>query len=295
MSGDTSSQRRADSTCRTAWPARMPPTGWASGGTPQSRRTCLNSSSTSSRRSCGAQHPQPRVQLGDQPHGQPVEGGAQRDAGRDRQRRHLRRDVFVDESRRLPDAVGIDAVLEPEPGERVAQHLAGHPVQRVGDRQHGRGDRLGAVAGGLDRHRQRVSAGALAVEADRQAGGLRQLVDDAVARARVERAGRVVHQHVVGAQLGQPSRLVDHPRQVRHEAGEGQAGVQAAARLAHGRGGRLEVLHVVQRVVQPEDLDAALGRAEDEAAHQVVGQRPRADQEPAAQRHLQRRRRGSAP
>src|SRR6476661_958504 len=51
MSGDTSSQRRADSTCRTAWPARMPPTGCASGGTPQSRRTSLNSSSTSSRRS----------------------------------------------------------------------------------------------------------------------------------------------------------------------------------------------------------------------------------------------------
>src|SRR6476660_4863739 len=181
-------------------------------------------------------------------------------------------------------------MLQPEPGQRVAQHLPGHPVQRVGDRQHGRGDRLGAVTGGLDRHRQRVSAGALAVEADRQAGRLRQLVDDAVARARIERARRVVHQHVVGTQLRQPPRLVDHPRQVRHEAGEGQAGVQAAARLAHGRGGRLEVLHVVQGVVQPEDLDAALGRAEDEAAHKIVGQRPRADQEPPAQCHLQGRR-----
>ena len=56
-------------------------------------RTCLNSSSTSSSRSCGAQHPQPGVEVGDQAHRQPREGGAQRDPRRDRQRRHLRRDV----------------------------------------------------------------------------------------------------------------------------------------------------------------------------------------------------------
>ena len=51
ISSETSAQRRAESTSVTAWPARMPPIGWASGGMPQSRRTCRNSSSTSSSRS----------------------------------------------------------------------------------------------------------------------------------------------------------------------------------------------------------------------------------------------------
>ena len=83
-----------------------------------------------------------------------------------------------------------------------------------------------------------------------------QLVDHLVAGARIERAGRVVHQQVVGAQLGQTPRLFDHPRQVRHRSRERQACVEPASGLAHGRRRGLQVVDIVQRVVQPEDLDA---------------------------------------
>ena len=175
-----------------------------------------------------AQVAQPRVELGDHAYRHPVERCAQRDPRRDRRRRHLRRDVLVDEAGGAPYLVDVHAVLDAEAGQPLAQHLGGHPVQRPGDRIARGRDRLGAVLRGLDRHRHRVAAGALAVEADRDAGGLAQLVDHLVAGARVERAGRIVQQHVVGAQLGQPAGLVQHPRQVGHGAREGQAGVQRA-------------------------------------------------------------------
>ena len=109
-------------------------------------------------------------------------------------------------------------------------------------------------------------------------------------RARVERARR----GRAAARGRRPARPAGGPCRA-PAAGCGMAPENARpaysvrARLAHRGRGRGQVLDVVQRVVQPEDLDAALGGAEDEAAHQVVGQRPRADQEPAAQRHLQRR------
>jgi hypothetical protein len=99
----------------------------------------------------------------------------------------------------------------------------------------------------------------------------------------------IVQHQVVCAQLRQPASLLDHAGQVRHVARERQAGVEPAARLAYGGGGGGEVLDVVQRIVQPEDLDPALGRAEDEAADEVVGQGLRPDQEAAAHGHLQRR------
>ena len=64
--------------------------------------------------------------------------------------------------------------------------------------------------------------------------------------------------------------------------------------LARGddRLARLEqVRDVVERVVQPEDVDAVVGRAGDEAAHDVGGDGSRADEEAAAEREAERRRR----
>ena len=65
----------------------------------------------------------------------------------------------------------------------------------------GAGDQVGAAARRLERERERVPAGALAVEADGQAGELVQLGDE-LARARgLEQAGRIVQQHARGAEL----------------------------------------------------------------------------------------------
>ena len=68
---------------------------------------------------------------------------------------------------------------------------------------------------------------------------------------------------------------------------------EAGVELAVGRGDRLarlaQVLDVVQRVVQAEDVDAALGRAGDEPAREVAADGVRADEEAAAKRHAERR------
>ena len=49
-----------------------------------------------------------------------------------------------------------------------------------------------------------------------------------------------------------------------------------------------EVRDVVQRVVEPEDVDAVLGRSRDEAPDEVAADRPRADEEAAAERERER-------
>ena len=284
-------------TARGARPGRpgcRPPAGPAAACRSPSR-TRLNSSSTSSRRSCAPSSRSRASSSATSPTGSRlnavrsvIRGGIGSAGICEVTCSSMKRDASHTRSASTPCS-------RPRPGQRVAQHLGGHPVQRVGDRA-ARRWRSARRRAGRPRSpspaRFRPCPGSRGRPARRPPPPAASI--DLVAGARVERAGRVVQQHVVGAQLGQPARLVDHPRQVRHVAREGQAGVQAAARLAHGRRRRGEVLDVVQRVVQPEDLDAALGGAEDEAAHQVVGQRPRADQEPAAQRHLQRRLASSA-
>ena len=72
------------------------------------------------------------------------------------------------------------------------------------DRVDGAGDQVGAGARGLERGGERVAAGALAVEADRQAARLAQRRRRArCARCGCERAGRIVEQDARGAELGQ--------------------------------------------------------------------------------------------
>ena len=66
-------------------------------------------------------------------------------------------------------------------------------------------------------------------------------------------------------------------------------------KLAAGLDDRLarldEVGHVVERVVEPEDVDSVLGRAPDEPAHDVRRHGLRPDEEPPAQSEPERRRR----
>ena len=90
----------------------------------------------------------------------------------------------------------------------------------------------------------------------------------------VERAGGIVQQHVVSAHLGEAPRLVEHAVEIRHLPREREPGIQPSARLADGGGRGLQVLHVVERIVQPEDVDTALGRTQDEPPGEVVGNGP---------------------
>ena len=76
--------------------------------------------------------PQAGVDLGHDSHREARDRGAQDDPRRHGQRVHARGDVGVDEPRRLPHPVDVDAVLEIEPGQRLAQNLGRDAVQERG-------------------------------------------------------------------------------------------------------------------------------------------------------------------
>ena len=64
----------------------------------------------------------------------------------------------------------------------------------------------------------------------------------------------------------------------------GELGARGGDRL----GGLAEIRDVVQRIVEPEDLDPVLRSAGDEPSDEVGVDRVRAHEEPAAQRHRER-------
>ena len=132
----------------------------------------------------------------------------------------------------------------------------------------GGGDQVGAGPGGLERRRQRVPAGALAVDPDRQARHLTQLGDELGGTVRLHQRGGVVQEDPRRAELGQPAARLDE-RDMPPAAVE-QPGVELAVGADDRLGGLLQVLDVVQRVVQAEDVDAALGGASDEPPREVA-------------------------
>ena len=94
-----------------------------------------------------------------------------------------------------------------------------------------------------------------------------------------------------GAELGQPARaLGDRSRSRRCGRGcrRGPASNSRSAAVIASAASR-QVGDVVERVVQPEDVDAAVGRDGDEAADDVDADGPRADEEAAAERERERR------
>ena len=99
-----------------------------------------------------------------------------------------------------------------------------------------------------------------------------------------------MQEHARGAQPRQLARLL-HQRLglVRVTGTEDEPGVELLARRRDRLPGLAQVLDVVQRVVEAEDLDPALGGGGDEAADELAADRARADQEAAAQRHRERR------
>ena len=99
-----------------------------------------------------------------------------------------------------------------------------------------------------------------------------------------------MQQHAHRAELGQPLRALDQRVDLARRPG---AVDEARLEVALGRDDRLgrlaEVRHVVQRVVQAEDVDAVLGGGRDEPAREVGVDRARADEEAAAEREPERR------
>ena len=253
-------------------------------------RIRASSSSTSSRRSPAACARRCASSAADEARRQVVLGGAHGDPRRERRHR-LVADVLVDELRRLPERVDVDAGVEPEPGERRRERLAGDAVERERDRVDGAGDR-GRRRRAPPRARRRARCRPRPGSRGRPAGrSPRASAPTSSLRAlRLQRAGRVVEEHARGAELGQLARLLDERLRLARVAGAvDEAGVELAAGGGDRLAGLAQVRDVVQRVVQAEDVDPALGRGGDEAAHEVAADRPRADEEAAAQRHRERR------
>ena len=117
-----------------------------------------------------------------------------------------------------------------------------------------------------------------------------ELRDELVRAVRLQRSRRVVEEHARHAELRQLRRLLDERLRLAGRAGAvDEAGRELGARIGDRLGGLAQVRDVVQRVVEPEDLDAVLRRRGDEPADEVRVDRMRADEEAAAQRHRERR------
>ena len=95
----------------------------------------------------------------------------------------------------------------------------------------------------------------------------------------------------VAPRLGQLPRLLDERVGLtRASRAVHEPRVERAARARDRRARLAEVRDVVERIVEAEDVDPVLGCARDEAADDVAADRPRADEEAAAERDAERRR-----
>src|SRR5581483_1361176 len=119
---------------------------------------------------------------------------------------------------------------------------------------------------------------------------VRERADELLRRMRLQRAGRVVEEHADGAELREQPRALDQRLDL---AGAARAVDEPRLEVALGGddrlGGLAEVGDVVERVVEPEDVDPVRGRRGDEAACEVRVDRPRADEEATAEREPERR------
>ncbi len=189
--------------------------------------------------------------------------------------------MLVDEIGGGPQGVHVDPRREPQPRERLRGGLGRDAVHRERDRVDRGRDHVGAGSGRLDRGGERVSARALRVEADRQARHLAQLGDELTRTMRLQDRCGIVQEDACGAELRQPLRRLDE-RLVLAAAVE-QARLELGARVDDRLGRLTQVVDVVQRVVQAEDVDAALSGARDEPPCEVAADRARANEEASAQ------------
>ena len=199
-------------------------------------------------------------------------------------------DVLVDEVGRLPERVDVDAGIEPDAAERLGERLARDAVERQRERVDRAGDELRARAGGGERRGERAAAGSLGVDPDRQPARLAERAHELLRRVRLQRAGRIVEEDAHRAELGQHPRALDQRLDLAGAAGAvDEPGLEVALRGDDRLGRLAQVRDVVERVVEPEDVDAVRGRRRDEAAGEVGVDGTRADEEAAAQREAERR------
>ena len=212
-------------------------------------------------------------------------GGARRQGSHE-----LVADVLVEDVCRLPQRVHVDAGVQTDAAQRLGQRLTGDPVERQCKRIDRARDELGARAGGSERHGERAPAGTLRVDPDGQPTRLGQGLHELLRSVRLERTGRVVEENAHRAELGQHPRALDQRLDL---AGAARAvdepGLEVALRGDDRLRGLAQVRDVVERVVEPEDVDAVRGGRGDEAAGEVGVDGTRADEEPAAQREPERR------
>ena len=140
--------------------------------------------------------------------------------------------------------------------------------------------RSAPAAGSLERRRERVAACALAVDADGQARHLTQLGDELGGPVRLQERRGIVQQDPRRAELRQAASRVDERLVLAAPVEE--PGFELAPRRDDRLGGVAQVVDVVQRVVQAEDVDAALGGAGHEPPGEVAVHRARADEEAPA-------------
>ena len=197
--------------------------------------------------------------------------------------------MLVDEVGSRPQLVHVDAGSEPEPGERLCGCLRRHAMHRQRDRIDRGGDHVGTRPRGFDRRGQRVAGGALGVEPDRQARHFAQLRHELARAMRLQQRRGVVEKKSRCTELRQATSSVDE-RLVPAAAVE-QAGFELAAGLDDRLRRLAQILDVVQRIVQPEDVDPARRGARDESSGEVVADGPRTDEEATAQCQSERRRR----
>ena len=147
-------------------------------------------------------------------------------------------------------------------------------MQRERDRIDGTGDQVRSGARSVERCGQPAPGRPLAIEADGQAASFGERGDELVRPVRLERSGRIVEEHARGSEVGQPLRLLDERLRLASLArAVDQARVELALRR-HDRLARLtQVRDVVERILEPEDVDAALGRARDESPREVAAHR----------------------
>ena len=165
-------------------------------------------------------------------------------------------------------------VSRPRPWSASTSDSPGDAVERQRQRIDRGRDQVGADTRRHDRVQEPRPGGTLDEEADGQAGLLADALDELLGEVRQERVGRIVEDDARRSERGQLLRALDERVDLALAAGAvDEADVELLAR-GEDRLARLEqVRHVVERVVQPEDVDAVVGRAGDEAAHDVGGDR----------------------
>ena len=218
------------------------------------------------------------VERADETDGKLLLRGPHRDARCDR-RDGLVADVLVDELRSGPEHLQVGACREAEPRERLRRRLGRDAVHRQRDRIDGRRDHVGARARGFEGRSECVPARTLRVEADREARDVAQLGDELARAMRLQKRRRVVQEEPRRTELGKPLRGVDE-RLVAAAPVE-QTRLELGARVDDRLTCLAQVVDVVQRVVQAEDVDAALRGARDEPPREVAADGARADEEAA--------------